>query len=121
MKPHHFATQFYPLERRLAFKKEKADRRREWLERQHADNPRCHYCKNKTILMPRGYDSTGEAKMGSLHATLDHAKPRTSGGPDHVSNWRLACYTCNQLKGDRRAEDYLAELIAAGVRESLPA
>lgn len=100
----------------IAWEKRKADRRRRWLEKEHARNPRCHYCHNVTTLERRGYDCTPGARPGSLHATLDHYEPLSHGGPDHPNNWRLSCYTCNSLKENMPAQQYVAELREAGVR-----
>lgn len=33
-------------------------------------------------------------------ATVDHLKPKSLGGKDKPSNFRLACYPCNQKRGN---------------------
>ena len=33
-------------------------------------------------------------------ATVDHVIPRSHGGQDLLSNLQLACYECNQIKGN---------------------
>lgn len=38
-------------------------------------------------------------------ATCDHIIPVSKGGPDVPSNWQLACYECNQAKGDTCASE----------------
>lgn len=87
--------------------------RRTWLERQHARNPRCHYCRNVTVLPDYGY----RRERQLLEATLDHAVPRSHGGPDDPRNYRLACYTCNVLKGSMSERDFILELEKEGIRE----
>lgn len=96
----------------MAFQKDRRDARREWLEHQHSNSARCFYCRNVTTLQPRN----AKSKLGDIHATLDHFVPTAKGGKDVPANWRLACFTCNGLKGDRTASEFVAELIEAGVR-----
>jgi 5-methylcytosine-specific restriction endonuclease McrA len=38
--------------------------------------------------------------IGLEEATVDHVIPKSRGGADHVYNLALACYDCNQAKGD---------------------
>lgn len=40
---------------------------------------------------------------------IDHIHPRSRGGSDRVSNLTLACVPCNQKKGNRDVEDFLAQ------------
>lgn len=56
------------------------------------DDFKCHYCKNDKNL------------------TYDHIIPRSKGGSNKHTNIVLACYTCNQLKGDLSVEDFLEKL-----------
>lgn len=107
---------YIPLDRRIAFKKDRANERREWLERAHARNPRCHYCKNRTVMMPRDYNTRAN-HAEELFATLDHVVPRAAGGTDHPANWRLACAPCNMMKGDMGEAEYVAFLVENGVRQ----
>lgn len=108
--------EYYPLEARIAHKKNKADQRRAWLEQQHSKGARCHYCRNRTTLEPRGYNNTARQVPGTFHATLDHATPTSRGGADSPPNYRLACNTCNLLKADMLEREYIAMLIAEGIR-----
>lgn len=39
---------------------------------------------------------------------IDHVQPRSKSGSDRVSNLVLACVRCNQRKGSRQVEDFLA-------------
>ena len=109
-------SEYIPLQQRIAFKCRISSRRRAWLEQQHARNPRCHYCRNMTTLEHRTFNQTTESAPGSLHATLDHLVPLSRGGKDQPSNYRLACYTCNYLKGTMCEKAFIKELVRAGVR-----
>jgi len=40
---------------------------------------------------------------------IDHIHPRSKGGSDRVSNLTLACHPCNQRKGNRPLEQFLAK------------
>jgi 5-methylcytosine-specific restriction endonuclease McrA len=51
------------------------------------DNHTCQYCGSKQNL------------------TLDHVHPRSRGGKDTWENLVTACVTCNNRKGDRRADE----------------
>ena len=50
-------------------------------------------------------DLYGIDKEGDLHMiTIDHIKPKSKGGPDHVSNFQPMCNVCNQIKADDWSE-----------------
>lgn len=50
-------------------------------------------------------DLYGIDKDGDLHMiTIDHIKPKSKGGPDHVSNFQPMCSVCNQTKSDAWSE-----------------
>ena len=72
---------------------------------------KCHFCKGHT---------TSPGSKGPFAPTVDHCIPRACKGPDHPSNWRLACFTCNQLKADLSEAEFIAELRRAGVRDATP-
>ena len=57
---------------------------------------RCAYC---------GARGTGP---GSVPLNIDHVRPRSKGGSDRVSNLVLACVPCNEAKGNRLVEEFLA-------------
>jgi 5-methylcytosine-specific restriction endonuclease McrA len=40
---------------------------------------------------------------------VEHVQPKANGGSNRVSNLTLACHTCNQRKGTRSIEDFLAK------------
>ena len=78
-----------------------------WLEREFLRvGGRCYFCKGTTDM----------SREGPFHATVDHLIPRAAKGRDHHTNWRLACFTCNNLKGDRSEAEFITELREAGVR-----
>src|SRR5688572_7013400 len=104
---------YIPLEKRIAHKKGVASQRRSWLERAHARNPRCFYCKNVTVLKPAEYSQLSGVCGRELYATLDHVVPLAKGGWDKPNNYRLACSVCNMLKADRDERDFIEELRAA--------
>jgi 5-methylcytosine-specific restriction endonuclease McrA len=101
----------------VARNRSRNQRRRDWLQRRHSRNPRCFYCRCTTTL-----DGSARAKISYVvgeaqFATLDHANPLSRGGQDHTSNYRLACVTCNQLKGSMPEKAFIAELKREGIRD----
>jgi 5-methylcytosine-specific restriction endonuclease McrA len=44
-------------------------------------------------------------KSGDI--TFDHWEPISKGGEDNLDNYRLAHYSCNQLKADMKPELFL--------------
>lgn len=42
----------------------------------------------------------GEAFRTEREMTIDHIRPRSKGGTNHISNLALACRDCNQRKGN---------------------
>jgi len=46
-------------------------------------------------------DLYGIDKDGDLHMiTIDHIKPKSKGGKNHVSNYQPMCMVCNSVKAD---------------------
>ena len=58
-------------------------------------NGRCQYCCG--ALLPRYH--------------IDHIHPRSQGGPDHLSNYCLACEPCNLAKRTQSAESFALSLL----------
>lgn len=52
------------------------------------DDFRCHYCKSNKNL------------------TYDHVIPKSKGGSNRHQNIVIACYDCNQLKGNLSVEEF---------------
>lgn len=55
---------------------------------------RCAYCHVQTEPARDG------PARHPWHATIDHVIPRSKGGPNDRSNLVLACFACNQSRGD---------------------
>jgi 5-methylcytosine-specific restriction endonuclease McrA len=62
----------------------------------------CRYCGRKGLAIEVP-DAVTKAEMRHL-ATLDHVVPRSKGGTDDESNLVVACYPCNQRKGDESVD-----------------
>ncbi|MDO8640859.1 MAG: HNH endonuclease signature motif containing protein [Nitrosarchaeum sp.] len=59
----------------------------------------CHYCGRRRLKMVIK-DMTSKRKLRRL-ATIDHVKPLSKGGAElDESNFVVACWTCNQRKGN---------------------
>lgn len=62
-----------------------------------AQNHRCCYC----------HELFSDDRESPLYATWEHVIPRSHGGTDALSNFVLACYTCNNTRGSSySAEDF---------------
>ena len=57
----------------------------------------CHYCGRKDLIreIPKN-----RVRQPSNLATIDHVIPKSHGGKDTEENCVIACYRCNQKKGD---------------------
>lgn len=75
-----------------------------WKNRQWSmGHRRCDYCGCKMTRKPNRPDTL----------TCDHREPRRGGwtdGPEDPSNWAMACYRCNQRKGDMPEAEFRALL-----------
>lgn len=69
----------------------------------HRSDPRCFYCERVTVRR--------RTKDGCVpkddSATLDHYVPLSRGGTNAYWNLVLACWRCNQDKGDVSAEEFI--------------
>lgn len=63
----------------------------------------CHYCGVETRLPIRSW-----GRLDPDHATIDHKKPKARGGTNDPDNLVLACNACNNAKGDRPYDDFVA-------------
>jgi len=68
----------------------------------------CHLCHKTTVR--RAYGSTGRGAW-----EVDHLKPRSKGGTDHLNNLEVAHVECNRLKGNRSNETVRAEFGVKGL------
>lgn len=76
----------------------------------HKQNGLCHYCKVNMTL------KRGNAAM----VTIDHVHPKSQGGTRHNNNVVGACFACNNAKGDRHYEDFMAEVKRNGRPDNKP-
>ena len=54
--------------------------------------PLCHWCRKLTQLdVERDHPD---------RATVEHLVPKAKGGSNKIGNLRVACYACNQARGD---------------------
>ena len=49
--------------------------------------------------------------------TVDHKKPQSKGGTDHIENLQLLCAACNSSKGTGTQEELISRLKEQGVRK----
>jgi 5-methylcytosine-specific restriction endonuclease McrA len=63
----------------------------------HRDGWRCVYCRS------------------GLKLTLDHVKPKATGGTNKPFNLVTCCYSCNSSKQDRSPKAWFKDLRARGV------
>lgn len=84
--------------------------RRKWTYRAllERDGPWCTYC---TVLLEDG--------IPKRRMTIDHVVPTVRGGSNRLSNLALACYSCNQNKGDATASEYLESAICIERRNTV--
>lgn len=60
-------------------------------------NGRCIWCG---CQMVRKTMRNSDGSMDPYKATIDHIVPQAAGGSDDISNLVLACFACNQLRGE---------------------
>lgn len=66
-------------------------------------NGLCYYCQNPMRLV---HGANGEPDL----ATLDHVVPLSAGGPRGPTlNTVVACYQCNNERGNRSSRKFLRE------------
>jgi 5-methylcytosine-specific restriction endonuclease McrA len=84
-------------------------RKRNLLLRLHArENGRCFYCDRHVNL--HTVETCSTRWPDPRAATLDHVMPRAAGGGNTFDNMVLACFECNNRRGDMSAFDFLAGL-----------
>lgn len=75
----------------------------------------CYYCNARVIDVA--------TKEHPKAATLDHKQPTSRGGTDADDNTVLACYQCNQAKGDMTEAEFYAyrqeRMVGKSKREAL--
>jgi 5-methylcytosine-specific restriction endonuclease McrA len=56
---------------------------------------------------------------GARRRTVDHRVPRAAGGTDGLANLVFACGACNQRKGNRTEEEFVASAWLADRRREV--
>ena len=67
-------------------------------KKQQCGDLKCYYCGKKNLKEDVN-ENYGKRELSRL-ATIDHVKPRSKGGTDDEDNLVVACFPCNQRKGD---------------------
>ena len=88
---------------------------RAWKIRRMQESPYCHWCRRRVYLLP-----TGSTQQRDDTATLDHLRSRFDASrhePLQIPQERrrvLACFRCNQLRGQRevRQENVLRNRVS---------
>ncbi len=62
------------------------------------DGWRCHYCRHEVVV--------GVPHEHPQRATIDHMRPKSSGGTDNPENLLTCCHRCNYEKGNIPYEMY---------------
>lgn len=57
-----------------------------------------------------------DMKLKFKKATIDHIKPKSYGGELSKNNTVIACYTCNQKRGNMPADIFLTLKMTGGLR-----
>ena len=61
----------------------------------------CAYCGKKLAFNNYG------VPYARANWEVDHVKPVSRGGPDHISNLIAACFDCNRSKSDLTGREFL--------------
>ena len=81
----------------------KAKRRRALLE---THGERCYYCGVPTII---DFEHNHKRRQSGRECTIDHIIPIVKGGTHELSNIVIACFWCNNVKGDGTEEELRAK------------
>jgi 5-methylcytosine-specific restriction endonuclease McrA len=63
----------------------------------------------REYLLEKGGRTCSYCGAENVPLEIDHVHPRSKGGSDRVSNLTLSCRACNQKKGNRPVEEFLAK------------
>lgn len=79
------------------------------------DGWRCHYCGiplDPDIRTTHSFKRIGGRSIATMPTwpVVDHKVPRCDGGTDLIDNLLLACSNCNNMKGRKSYERYMAEI-----------
>lgn len=70
----------------------------------HRDGRQCQHCNRRVRIVKL---KAGERQPKDM-ATEDHVIPRSAGGSDDLANLLLACFPCNNDRGDMPIEAFRA-------------
>jgi 5-methylcytosine-specific restriction endonuclease McrA len=73
------------------------------VEEEKTMNPKQKESKKSQLLQEYGYGSRCwwcGCDLPSSELTLDHLKPKSRGGSNSLENLRLACFPCNNSRGN---------------------
>ena len=59
----------------------------------------CSHCGKKLSFCNYGREGRGSWEV-------DHSRPRSRGGTDHMNNLKPSCTDCNREKGDQTSQEY---------------
>ena len=78
-----------------------------------------HYRTQKHTLFGRqeGVCAGCRIMFPFRNMTIDHVVAQARGGTDHLDNLQLLCNACNSMKGTRTQAEFVARLVAEGIRE----
>ena len=76
-------------------------------------NYRIH--KNTLYGTQEGYCNGCQRHFEIRNLTVDHIKPQTAGGTDHIENLQLLCAACNSTKGTGTQSELIERLKEQGV------
>ena len=65
----------------------------------------CYHCGTKLNWANYGYQN------GKGSWEVDHSKPVSKGGSDHLNNLVPSCVSCNRTKGDLSSRQYRQQLL----------
>ena len=81
------------------------------------DNFSCHYCGIKAHKIHDGKSPYSHAKVISLFLKddwqpfeIDHKKPKSKGGTNHLNNLLTSCPICNLKKGTKAYKNFISEI-----------
>lgn len=73
-------------------------------------NPICHYCKKPLAWLRVDTCDPIWRRIYSEGATMDHIIPQSKGGRHEASNLVVACFPCNQARGNTPYDVFMASL-----------
>lgn len=95
------------VSRRAQRAREAKQRRAKFVQQMILQHDVCHYC-DWPIVDPHSIADKKVRDCDPLLATWDHRTPKSRGGK-RGHNEVLACYTCNQRKGNRSEAEFMGD------------